>query len=169
MKLSRTPGRAMALAGLAACCCLLALFVSTASAIAPVTLEFREPEKGVTYAYIDQAPKTTFSKHGQPALISAGDEEAITIPVLEGGQKIGHLQATCTATKTSKDFVAASFQCFGTYVLRGGTLVATTTFSKGSTNEGAILGGTGTYANARGTFTTTEHKGFSTTVVTLAE
>jgi hypothetical protein len=46
-------------------------------------------------------------------------------------------------------------------------LVASTTIGNGKTNEGAILGGTGTYANARGTFLTTEHGAFSTTVVTL--
>jgi hypothetical protein len=149
------------------CCSLFAAFASTASAIAPVQIEFKEPEKGGTFVFIDQAPKTTFSKHGQPKLISAGDELVITAPVLENGKKIGHLQATCTATKTSNDFFAASFECFGTYVLKGGTLVVTTTFSKGKTNEGAVLGGTGTYANASGTFVTTEHKGFSTTVVSL--
>ena len=169
MKSSRTSVRAAAIAGLAACCSLLALFVSTASAIAPVQIELKEPEKRITYAYIDQAPKTTFSKHGDPKLISAGDQEALTIPVLENGAKIGHLQAVCTATKTAKDFFAASFECFGTYVLKSGTLIVTTTFTKGATNEGAVLGGTGAYANARGTFTTTEHKGFSTTVVTLRE
>ena len=45
----------------------------------------------------------------------------------------------------------------------------TTTFTRGRTNEGAVLGGTGAYANARGTFTTTEFKGYSTTTVTLTE
>jgi hypothetical protein len=84
----------------------------------------------------------------------------------EDGKKIGHLQATCTATETSNTFYGASFDCFGTYVLKGGTLVATTTFGQGRATK-AIIGGTGTYASAGGTFVTTEHKGFSTTVVSL--
>jgi hypothetical protein len=155
------------LGALVSCCALLAVFASTASAIAPVQIEFKEPEKGGTFAFIDQAPKTTFGKHGQPKLISAGDELVITTPVLENGKKIGQLQATCTATKTSNDFLAAGFECFGTYVLKGGTMVASTTIGNGKTNEGAILGGTGIYANARGTFVTTEHGSFSTTVVSL--
>jgi hypothetical protein len=155
------------LAALVSCCALLAAFASTAAAIAPVQIEFKEPEKGGTFAFIDQAPKTTFGKHGEPKLISAGDELVITTPVLENGKKIGHLQATCTATKTSNNFIAASFECFGTYVLKGGTMVASTTLGSGKSNEGAILGGTGIYANARGTFVTTEHGAYSTTVVSL--
>ena len=155
------------LAALVSCCALLAVFASSASAIAPVQIEFKEPEKGGTFAYIDQAPKTSFGKHGQPKLISAGDELVITTPVLENGKKIGHLQATCTATKTANNFFAAGFECFGTYVLKGGTMVASTTLGSGKSNEGAILGGTGSYADARGAFVTTEHGAFSTTVVTL--
>ena len=155
------------LTALVSCCALLAAFAPAASAIAPVQIEFKEPEKGGTFTFVDQAPKTTFGKHGQPKLISAGDELIITNPVLEDGKKIGHLQATCTATKTSDNFFTASFECLGTYVLKGGTLVASTTFGSGKSKEGAILGGTGVYAEARGTFVTTEHKGYSTTVVTL--
>src|ERR1700710_1472387 len=54
------------LAALVCCCSLLAAFASTAAAIAPVQIEFKEPEKGGTFAFIDQAPKTTFGKHDQP-------------------------------------------------------------------------------------------------------
>jgi hypothetical protein len=46
-------------------------------------------------------------------------------------------------------------------------MVASTTLGTGKTNEGAILGGTGTYADAHGTFVTTGHGSFSTTVVSL--
>lgn len=157
-----------ALTALLGACALLVAFASPAAAAGPTTLTFKEPEKGSTFAYVDAAPKTVF-KHGNPKMVSAGDELVITQPLEAQGKKLGHLLAVCTATKSTKKFTSADFTCVGTYVFANGTLTASALlgFEKGT--EGAITGGTGVYANARGTFASKEGKGASTTTITLVE
>jgi hypothetical protein len=58
--------------------------------------------------------------------------------------------------------------CNGIARISGSTLVFAATLSEGNT-EGAITGGSGIYAGARGTFVTEEGKGTSTVTVTLLE
>lgn len=155
---------------LLACCVLLAgIAVSAAEAAGPTTITFKEPEKGSTFAYVDNAPKSEF-KHGSPKVVSAGDEIVITQPLEAGGKKLGHLLAVCTATKSSKkSFNAADFTCVGTYVFAKGTMSASALLGFENGTEGAITGGTGIYANARGTFVSKEGKHASTTTITLVE
>jgi hypothetical protein len=79
------------------------------------------------------------------------------------------LSASCVATKTSRKFAAAQFSCTGTFVLPGGSLAASAVIT-GSGTEGAMVGGTGKYAGARGTFRSKETKGpVSPVRVTLLE
>jgi hypothetical protein len=147
--------------------CLAALAFTSSAAAAATTIHFKEPEKGSTFAFIDNAPKTK-RKHGFPAKISAGDELVFTNPLEAEGKKIGHLQAVCIATGNGK-FQTAGFNCNGTFVFTGkGTLIAAATLA-GNKTEGAITGGTGTYAGARGTFVSKEGKGASKVTVTLLE
>ncbi|HEY1853379.1 MAG TPA: hypothetical protein VGG40_02225 [Solirubrobacterales bacterium] len=141
----------------AAALTLFSISVSSASA-ATTTLEFEETEKGATFAFVDNPP-TAPKKHGFPTTISAGDMIVLNNPLLEGGKRIGHLSASCVATKTSKKFDGAQFACNGTFVLPGGTLVASAIISGAGVSEGAITGGTGKYAGVNGTFTTKETKG----------
>jgi hypothetical protein len=160
-KLARLGGAATLIGAL-----VVLAFTGTAAA-ATTTITFKEPEKGSTFAFIDNAPKAKF-KHGFPQKISAGDEFVFTNPLEAEGKKIGHLQAVCTATTNGK-FQTAGFNCNGTFVFTGkGTLIAAATLKAGKT-EGAITGGTGGYAGARGTFVSKEGKGVSTVTVTLLE
>jgi hypothetical protein len=147
---------------------LAALVMAGPASAAPTVLHFEETEKGATFAFIDNPP-TAKKRHGFPTKISAGDMIVLYNPLLEGGKKIGHLSASCVATKNTAKFDAAGFNCTGTFVLPGGTLIAAATIG-GNTTEGAITGGTGKYAGARGTFTTKEVKGPNSPVtVTLLE
>lgn len=152
-----------------ACLALVACLALAGPAMAaPTVLHFEETEKGSTFAYIDNPP-TTKKRHGFPTKISAGDMLVLNTPLVEGGKRIGHLSASCVATKSTKKYEAADFNCTGTFVLPGGTLIASASIvSKGT--EGAITGGTGKYAGARGSFTAPETKGPNTPVtVTLLE
>ncbi len=153
--------------GVAACCALFAALTGTAVA-APQTLTFQEIEKGSTFAYIDNAPKSKLV-HGFPEKISQGDEISISTPLASAGKTIGKLRTSCVATSSAKTFDKAGFNCLGTFVFSNGTLVASAVISKESGTEGAIIGGTGVYANARGTFVSVEGKGTSTVTVTLVE
>lgn len=144
---------------------MLAAPASAATAVTK-TIVFQEPEKGSSFHFVDNAPKTKF-KHGNPATISAGDELIIRNPLTQGGKQIGHLEAVCTATATSKQFEKADFLCQGTFVFGNGTMTASALLGKNV--EGSITGGTGVYANARGTFKAIEKKHTSTVTVTLVE
>jgi hypothetical protein len=53
------------------------------------------------------------------------------------------------------------------FVLKSGTLFAETTDAGGKTTSGAILGGTGAYVGARGTFESTSTKNGANDVVNL--
>ena len=144
------------------------VFAATASA-ATTTLTFKEPEKGSTFAFVDNAPKSQLH-HGFPTKFSAGDMLVFTNPLEAEGKTVGKIRVACTATKTAstKHFAAAGFVCTGIAKVPGGTLVFAAMLSEGTT-EGSIIGGTRNYAGARGTFVSKEHKGFSTTTITLLE
>ncbi len=153
---------------LLACCAMAVALAAPASAETTVTktIVFQEPEKGSSFHFVDNAPKAK-QKHGEPSTISAGDEIVLQNPLTQSGKRIGRLEAVCTATATSKQFEKADFLCQGTFVFGKGTLVASALLGKNT--EGPITGGTGIYANARGTFKSIEKKHSSTVTVTLVE
>ena len=93
-----------------------------------------------------------------------------TNPLEQEGKLVGKIRVVNTATKSasSKHFAAAGFICSGIAKIPGGTLVFAAELSEGNT-EGAITGGSGKYAGARGSFVSKEGKGSSTTTVTLLE
>jgi hypothetical protein len=149
-------------------CCALAVALvapANASSAGATTITFQEPEKGSTFSFIDNPPKSK-RKHGSPT-ISAGDVLVFQNPLTVKGKRIGHLEATCTATKSASKFEEADFQCQGAYVFGNGTLTASALIGKEV--EGTITGGTGVYANARGTFKAVEKKHSSTVTITLVE
>jgi hypothetical protein len=157
------PALAIALVGLA---CL----AGVASAAEPTTtLTFKEPEKGSTFAFVDNPPISQ-KKHGFPTHFSPGDQVIFTNPLESMGRIVGKLRIVCTATTAaaSKSFAAAGFTCTGIARIPGGTLVVAAELAEGST-EGAILGGSGKYAGARGSFVSKEAKGPNTVTITLLE
>jgi hypothetical protein len=160
-------GRSLLLTGLLSCLALLA--ISASASAATTTLTFKEPEKGSTFAFIDNAPKSQL-QHGFPTNFTAGDEIIFTNPIEVAGKIVGRNHVVCTATKnaSSKHFATAEFSCNGIAKISGSTLVFSAMLSEGNT-EGAITGGSGTYAGAHGTFVTKEGKGTSTVTVTLIE
>ncbi len=78
------------------------------------------------------------------------------------GDDVGDLDATCTITATTTgSFDDSRAQCIGTAALPSGTLTLTVggkAFGAGTT-RGAIVGGTGDYAGATGSFTSSDESG----------
>jgi hypothetical protein len=150
------------------CCSAVLVFAGSASA-ATTTLTFKEPEKGSTFAFVDNGPKSP-KKHGFPAGFSAGDEVIFTNPLEQEGKLVGKIRVVCTATANagSGNFAAAHFICSGITKIPGGSLVVVAELGEGA-SEGAITGGSGKYAGAHGSFVSKEGKGSSTTTVTLIE
>jgi hypothetical protein len=148
------------------------VFVSSAGAIAPVQITLKEPAKDQTFAFIDNAP-TAKAVNGFPTKISPGDEVILTNHLLENGKMVGKLRTRCTATSPAGGsgesvFINAHFICEAVYNIRGSSLYANGQVLKDGT-KGVITGGTGEFANARGTFVTTVEKGGETSTITLVE
>ena len=141
----------------------VAALAAPAAAHADTTLTFKEVDKGATFHFIDNPPK---AKHDRP---SAGDEFVITTPLVSNsGKHIGKLRATCTVTRATKSGNGDDV-CFGVFSFASGSLDAMV--SQGNLNAktttGGIVGGTGSYAGARGTFVSKSTKTGGNDTVTL--
>jgi len=145
---------------------LAALLVlrSSASAQNPATrtLTLRETERGGTFAHIRN------TKGASQRSNLAGDVIVFTNPVVDAaGKRIGKTSATCITTTGSRNFMKSAMACHGVTELPDGSLMLQAiTAPRGATN-GAVTGGTGAYANARGVFTSTEDRSGSQTTITL--
>jgi hypothetical protein len=149
--------------------CVLAVLAGPANAIdGPATLTFQELEKGSTFHFLDNAPEAKLK--GGVVSFSPGDVLLFTNPIAMGGKVVGKLRIACTATTAgnTKKPESAGFNCNGIAKIPGGTLVLVAGLG-GAVTEGAVTGGTGIYAGARGTFVSTNAKGYSTNTVTLVE
>ncbi len=148
---------------------VLALVASPASAVGePTTITFKELEKGATFHFLDNSPEATLN-HGVVS-ISPGDELLSTNPLSIKGRIAGKMRVICTATRAgnTKNVNSAGFNCSGIARIPGGTLILEGEGREGPI-EGAITGGTGIYAGARGTFVSRPNRGFSTITATLLE
>jgi hypothetical protein len=137
-----------------------------ASAEAPgtTTLNLKELEKGSTFTHIRNTESASQKSNLQGDLIVFTNRVADS-----SGAVIGKLSVSCVTTTGAQDFTKSVATCTGVIVLQGGTLAIVANTSPGkSTTSGAVTGGTGTYANARGVFLSKEVKGGSLDTITLA-
>ena len=160
--------RIIALAAAAVTAAAVATPVLAQSSGGAQTITFRELDKGSRFAYVDNAPRN--KSHRRP-VFSIGDQFVIANPLADASGKLGELRATCTVTKkapaSNAGFGNSHPFCTGAFVLKAGTLFVETVDSGAKTTTGAVVGGTGAYAGARGTFTSTNTKTGSNDVVTL--
>jgi hypothetical protein len=137
-----------------------------ASAQSPAgrTISLTELEKGSTFKHV----RNTRTKSSRAN--SLGDVIVFTNPLADASrQVVGKLHASCATTVGSRNFLKSSMTCSGVLVLRDGTLTFQAAFKvSASTVTGAVTGGTGAYANARGTFVSKEARGGSQDTITLA-
>jgi hypothetical protein len=143
------PRFALSLVALAAGACALVLG-SGASAQGSTTLTFKELNKGSTFAFVDSAPMS--KAKGEPSA-SLGDLIVFTNPLTDAvGKRIGRLYSHCTVVVAARQANKAAYVCQGVVVLGGGTLTIQALLAHaGATVRGTVTGGTGAYANARGT------------------
>jgi hypothetical protein len=127
------------------------------------TLTLKELEKGSTFTHIRNT-KTKSSRAN-----SQGDILAFTNRLAdESGQAVGKLSADCTTTTGASNFLKSTVTCVGVVALRDGSLMFQVNLTPGRpTIVGAVTGGTGSYANARGVFVSEEAKSGSVDTITL--
>ena len=126
------------------------------------TLSFTEKQSDDSFSFADNPPKSSTSNDGEPKL-SNGDQITFTADMIDGsGKDAGDLDATCTVTSTTTgSFDDSHAQCVATATIPGGTLtlaVGGKAFGAGTT-RGAVVGGTGDYAGATGSFTSSDEAG----------
>jgi hypothetical protein len=131
------------------------------------TITFHELDKGSRFNYIDNPPR---NPHNRRPVFSVGDQFAVANPLADSSGKIGELRALCTFTKkaTATDTLNPGHPfCTGAFVLKTGTLFVEATDAGGNKTTGAVVGGTGSYIGARGTFQSTSTKSGTNDTVTL--
>lgn len=101
---------------------------------------------------MDAPPRTKLTRQG-PRRISPGDEFVFSAPLLDGGTRVGELYAQCTALNGARRFANVRFICEGSAAIRDGELAITTRFKEGSNITGQVVGGSGAYEGANGSFT----------------
>jgi Dirigent-like protein len=156
-----------------------ALFAATAAASATVvaialpgaaaqtptarTLTFHELDKGATFVHVRNTP----TKARQSNLL--GDAIVFTNPVTDAsGAPVGRLHASCVTTTGANDFRKSLYTCTAVLHLRDGDLFGQfIAEASASSTAGAVTGGTGAYANARGTIVSTQGDHGSDDTITL--
>jgi allene oxide cyclase-like protein len=148
---------------------LAALLVLRSSASAqdpaPRTLTLRETERGGTFAHIRN------TKGASQRSNLAGDVIVFTNPVVDAaGKRIGKTSVSCVTTTGSRNFTKSATTCHGVTELPDGSLMMQAIVAPDArTTNGAVTGGTGAYANARGVFTNRAGRSGSQTTITLVD
>jgi hypothetical protein len=139
---------------------------SSASAQAPPgrTLTLTELERGSTFTHIRNTKGAPQRSNLQ------GDLIVFTNPLADAsGKRVGKISVSCTTTTGARNFLKSTMSCSGVVALGDGTLTMQAIVSPRSpTTAGAVTGGTGAYANARGVFVSSEARGGSKDTITLA-
>jgi hypothetical protein len=137
-----------------------------ASAQSPAgrTVTLTELAKGSTFKHV----RNTRTKSQRAN--SLGDVIVFTNPLADAsGKVVGRLHASCATTVGARNFLKSVITCDGAAVLRDGTLHWQASFKVGaSAVKGAITGGTGAYANARGVLVSKDDRGGTHDTITLA-
>jgi len=136
---------------------------SEAQAPATSTILVRELEKGSTFKHV------AITKSASARALATGDLIVFTNPLADAaGTRAGKLYATCTTTVGNKSFLKATLTCTAVMTLADGSLSVVTNTSPGSAKTtGAVVGGTGAYAGARGTLVSKQGKSGSDDTITL--
>ena len=138
---------------------------SSASAQSPGTrtITLQETERGATFTHIRN------TKDASRRSNLAGDVIVFANPIVDAaGKRIGKTSVSCVTTTGSRNFMKSALTCHGITKLADGSLMMQAIVTPNApTTNGAVTGGTGAYANARGVFTNKDGNSGSQTTITL--
>ncbi len=133
-------------------------------AAGPRTIAFSEIESKNPCCIADVAPK---SRSKREPFMSPGDQLVFSQELrAASGKRIGRLYSKCTST-AGAPLSRARYVCEGVYRFADGTLTTAGIADFAETSTGAVTGGTGAYANARGTFSVKTGRTKNDVIVTL--
>jgi hypothetical protein len=155
---------ALALPAVAAAAFALTTGAEAQPGPAGTTLTFKELERGSTFTHVRNTKNRPARSNTQ------GDLIVFTNPLADGdGAVAGRLHAACVTTTSARDFRKSRMTCTGEMALRDGTLTFQGLIDLGdAVSSGAVTGGTGAYAGARGTFTSADGPDGALDTVVLA-
>ena len=157
---------ALLTAATAAAATAVVAVLSSAAAQAPASriLTLHELDKGSTFVHVRNTP----TKSRRSNLL--GDVMAFTNPITDAaGARVGRLHAQCVTTVGSRDFRKSTLTCTAILQLRDGDLTGQFVNDlDAETSTGAITGGTGAYAGARGVVESKRTDAGSDDTITLA-
>ena len=135
-----------------------------AQGLASRTITLKELDKGSAFKHIRN------TKAGHRAN-SMGDVIAYTAPLTDvSGKPVGKLHSSCVTTSGSRNFERSRANCGGVVALTDGTLTVQFLLDPSeSTTSAAVTGGTGAYANARGTVVSKGTKAGADDTIVLAD
>jgi hypothetical protein len=137
---------------------VVAAFAGTGSADHPgsTTLTFVERFNQGTFRYINIRPKAP----GRSESVSPGDYFVGSSPLYNAAntRRVGRYFFKCTAVRGARRFGRSTFQCEGTARLSDGTMATSGIVRGGRTDPGAVIGGTGAYEGASGSYTSDERR-----------
>jgi len=140
--------------------------LSSASAQAPASriLTLHELDKGSTFVHVRNTPTKAQQSN------RLGDLIAFTNPITDAaGTRVGRLHAQCVTTVGARDFRKSTLTCTAILHLRDGDLTGQFVNDLGAqSSTGAITGGTGAYAGARGVVVSKQTDVGSDDTITLA-
>lgn len=157
----------LAVIALAAVAVAAVVASSGAQAPGPQTLVFKENSKASKFTFVDAA--RPFAKNPKRPTPSQGDYFVFFTPLNDAaGKRVGELDVQCTITKKGRTGTGQGEVdlCNGVVSLATGELFIAARTSGNSANvRGAITGGTGAFANARGTLTSVGENNSTDTLV----
>jgi hypothetical protein len=108
--------------------------------------------KGGTFKFVDTAPKARSEEDA-----SSGDQFLIsTLLYTTANKRVGTIDARCTFTRGGKNLRGV---CDGVYDLPDGDIYLLTRLTPSDTIAGTVVGGTGAFVGARGTFKSVDRPG----------
>lgn len=106
--------------------------------------------KNARFNLVDHRPRTRGENFG------IGDQFSISTPAFRGGKRVGSLDAACFVTLGGKKGRGV---CDGVYNLKDGDIYIAVRLRSSDAIGGAVVGGTGAYVGARGSFKSVDRKG----------
>jgi hypothetical protein len=148
----------------------VALTAAAAVAAIAATSGSAQAPGGRTLSFVEKAKdiKMTLVTHSHHRTPGAGDAVVLALPLYDAGgaTRVGMARAVCTIMSKPKRGSEPPLTCEGTFALPDGDVIVVGRLAKGADHL-AVVGGTGAYAGARGTFTTTDTKTGATDVLNL--
>jgi hypothetical protein len=130
----------------------LGILAVTGGAQQPTGRTIELVTKNARFKFVDVPPRARTPDNARP-----GDQFLISATLADrAGKRVGGFEAKCSMTRGGKNLRGI---CDGVYALADGEIFLAARLTPADDVSGAVVGGTGAYAGARGTFSSKDRPG----------